>query len=418
MNKFLVVFLLVFLFPVQVFFGEDRVVQSIGIVIDRKSPNYNVERILKKVILSVAVSNKNVKLFSSDSADIEYTGIKELNGTVLIKTVKKAGVYQVELYQIDNKTNRFDETVRLALKGFSDRVDDIAIQIVSNISVQFPPKPMKELTKIDLVKVKLSEYESQEGFWSLTVIPAYSILKIYYSTMSIGPDSMIEKTFLNNGVSLDLEATYRVQQWNFMLGAGGSYGGWGEGQFHGTTYDMYFTGMAGYGIFGSLIILGIQPYYHYGSFSSDYYDIIYTTNVPAPDVTAQILQINLYIQINISKDYYIVFSGGPPIPADFFSDMWLDFNKNGLYPLFTKTKLSPLYTSGMPMLQIKFNFRIIGSWWMQLFYDSGGPGFWGDTGATDDAKKPVPMTKVMSSFFMQNFSYTKTRIGLGVQYEF
>lgn len=420
MNKNLFILSLAFLVPFLPFssvFSEDRVNQSIGIVIDKKSPNYNVERILKKVILSVSSSNRNVRLYSSDSADLEYTGIKELNGNVLIKTVKKSGNYQIELYSLDTKTNRFDNSIQMSLKDFGDRVDDIALQVASNISLQYPPKPLRELTKIDIIKIKLSEYESQEGFWSLSVIPAWGLMNIstgFFASMS---DSR-ELHFSCNGADGNVEATYRLQQWNFMISAGGGMG-WGNNKdYQGSFYNFYASGMAGYGIFGSLIILGLEPTYYYGQFKNNMTTVLNTQTVPFPDLTVQLIQFNMFIQVNISKDYYITFSAGPPLPLDFFTDIWIDFNKNGAYPDYLMVKAPALYANGMPMIKIRFNFRLFSSWNMQLMYDSGGPSFEGDTVAVDDAKKPIPSSVVMGNLFLKRINMNKTRIGLGIQYEF
>ena len=112
-------------------------------------------------------------------------------------------------------------------------------------------------------------------------------------------------------------------------------------------------------------------------------------------------------------------SGGVPIPADFFSDVYLDFNKNGAYPDYASIKVPSLYsTSGMPYIKVRFNFRIFGSWNAQLLYNCMGPGFEGNTVAEDDAAKPRPFMTGAGNMYLTRFSYNKTLIGLGIQYEF
>lgn len=427
MKTIFIVLSFAFLFPAMPVFGEDRVVQSVGIVIDRKSPNHNVERILKKVILSVSVSNRNIRLFSSDSADIEYTGIQSLNGTVLIRTVRKTGVYQVELYQIDKQTNRFDDSARIALKDFGDRVDDIALQIISNIGARFSPKPLRELTKIDLVKVKLSEYESQDGFWTLSVIPAYNLSMAYTSLRSSnfnGGDSR-EKTMRNNGGSVSVEGIYRLQQWNFSAFAGTGMGGWNETNFHASYNEFRVSGMAAYGFFGSVIVLGVEPTFSFFRYTTDYtnYHIqdmgggTNTTNVlVAPNVTMRNLSLNIYLQVNISKDYYISFSAGLPFYGDFFYGLNLDFSKNGLFPAYQSVNVPTdmIDSGGPPFIRVTLNFRLFPPLWLRVCYENQTVSFYK---SKNNKEIDLPVATGMD-MRLDSFRMSMTRIGLGINYEF
>jgi hypothetical protein len=416
-KSFLYAILFLFLLA-QGSYAADTVLQAVGLGIDKKSANYNIDRILKKVVMSVAVSNSRVKIYSVDKADLEFSGINDLNGKVLMKAVKKAGFYQLELYRADDeKTNvLFNDSVRLYLKNFGDTVDDIARQVVSNIAVQYPPKPLRELTSINIVRVKLSEYESQNGYWSVGVIPSYNIMDLRCGvTKASNSSGNYEKTFQNRGGSVNVEGVYRIQQWTFIVGVAGSMGGWNETPYHASFNDLNFNGTAGYGLFGSLFVIGLDVALNLGNYRTDFisYDT-YTNLLVVPDISYRSFQLNLFLQINISKDYNITFSAGPPIPLDFFNHIELDFNKNGKYPDYANVTVPATWMFGLPQIKLSLNFRLFPNWWLRVYYDIFGPSF---NKYENNVSHHVPVDNI-GLFELDAFSISKTKIGLGLFYAF
>lgn len=399
-------------------FAADLTTQSVGLSIDKRSPNYNIDLILKKVILSVAASNQNVRMYSSDKQDLEFTGIKELNGDVLMKAVKKGGAYQVELYdagETGKKPVLFDDTVRLTLKEFGDTVDDTALKIINIIAKKFPQKPAAQLTKINLVKIKLSEYESQDGYWSLTVMPAFSLLDIDASIRKVSGSSF-GKMFKGKGGSLYVEGIYRYQQWTFGAGASASIGGWTEDNMHASFNDYYAHVMFGYGLFGSLIIVGFQPEFYYLNYNTDYtnFNTYYSNTLIAPNIRFRHLQLFFFLQINISKDYYITFLSGPPIPGDIFNGMNLDFNKNGQYSSYSNVNVPGDWINGGFYIRLILNFRLFSSWWLRFNYDTLTPSF----SRYNNNQNNTLIITTDGQFQLENLNINKTRIGLGIQYDF
>lgn len=409
-------FLLVFLS--QKAFPADEVLQKIGMEIDKKSPGYKIELILEKVILSVAVSNSKVRIYSAEKADLDYSGISELNGKVLMKVVKKGGYYQIQLYQADKEkeTLLFDDTIKLYLKNFGDTVYDIAQDVIGSIAKKYPAKPVRELTTINLVKVKLSEYESENGYWTIGGVFSYNILDVNVGIReSSNSDYAMEKKFQNKGGSVNLEGVYRFQQWTFILGAAASRGGWNEGSFHSSFSDINLNAAFGYGFFGSLFVIGIDTSLYFCNFVTDYtnYYMPLSRTLVAPDVNFRSWQLNMFLQINITKDYYLTFTSGPPIPLALFNQYNLDFNK-GKYSEFSNVTMPAAWMFGMPQIKLSLNFRLFPNWWMRVYYELFGPNF----NKNDNNTEHILILDTTSTLKLDSFNYNKTRIGLGAFYAF
>jgi hypothetical protein len=408
----------------QAAFSADTVVQTVGLSIDKRLRSYNIDRVLKKVVLSVAVSNKSVNVLSSDSDDLEIAGIGAINGNVLMKTEKKGAFYQVGLYESDPQSGKpdklFDDTLKLPIAQFSESVDDIALKILDRIALKFPPKPLRELTKIDMIRVKLSEYESPDGFWSLTVSPTYDSLSMYFSlSYSNTPGGSVYKYFNHNGGDLDVEAVYRIQQWTLGFGANGGAGYWSESATieNSSYYDFSIRGIFGYGLFGSLVVIGLEPRFYRAEVTMNGTTLAGTNRINAPNVTSQRLALYTFIQVNISKDYNLSASVGMPIPLLY--EMRADFSRSGSDPAYNNLNILPpasIFSSDGMNFKLKFNFRIFSEWWLNLYSETVVAGYNYETGNTIDPNKYF--TDAAGQYQVKKIGFSKTRLGLGVRYDF
>jgi hypothetical protein len=342
---------------------------------------------------------------------------------VLLKTDKKGNSYQISLFDSDPQSGRpdvlIDGSLKLPVSEFSDTVDDTALKILDKIAHHFPPKPMRELTQIDLVRVKLSEYESLDGYWTLTVMPSYSTAGVYFNISPAGTSGMnsYEKYFNHSGADMEVDGTYHIQQWTFGLGGNAGMGWWSENASGGTSTftDFSFRALAAYGLFGSFLIVGLQAS-SYNAFVNMNYTISGTSNsIAAPDIYLQEINIGVYLQLNISKDFNVSFSGGfPPFNAPFFNDMKFDFTQNGKFSnnKYVVLDSTTAFKNGnfSPLVAFKVNFRIAGGWWLLLYYENTAPGYF--------SYQNQSISIDASGQTLNKFTYTKTRTGLGVKYDF
>lgn len=420
MKRRLLICLGLALVMVQASYSEDLAIQRVGLQIDKKAPNYNIDRIFKKVILSVAESVKKVYVVSSDGADLETAGMGVLNGSVMLKMDKKAGNYRILLYEYDPQTGKtgdlIDDTLKLSIEEFSDTADDLAIRVIDRIAARFPPKPLKELTKIDMVRIKLSEYESLDGFWSFNIIPSFSFVNLTLS-IAISNNSMstLNKNTSLLGGDLEARAVYRIQQWTFGIGVNGGAGYWNSQTVTGDSfyYNITFRGMIGYGFFGSLFVLGVTPLYYYTSVNQNYELKSIYYSFFSPNIVCSQFRIGPFLQINISKDFN--FRVSTEFPMDIFHELSLDFTENGKYTPNKKVTFTNTLNNGNGfMTAIEGNFRIAGSWWLNIFYENFNATFDSHTGQ----QQIFVSIDSINGWILDYFTLMHGRLGLGVRYDF
>ncbi len=384
--------------------AAETVVQRIGLSLDPKSPNRNIELVLRKVILSVEERNQNVRITSADKADLEFSDIRELNGNVLMRMVRKSGVYQIELYQADRDTALIDDSTRLSLREFGSKVEETAVKLAGIIAKKFPPKPVQELTRIDVKKVVLSEFESQSGYWSVAVMPAYANIDQEFR-VSMSNEGEREKYFNQPGWSVQAEAIYRVQKWNFGVRVSGGMAG-------GEDYSSVIGSgniFAGYGLFGSLFILSVEANVFYAGMTTDWVNPDTNFQMHAPVVSILAVQPGFGLQFNLTRDYFIYFSVMLPFE---YNHLGLDFSRVPSYQ-----NLALKSNGGIPFITFLLNMRIAGGLRAILSYQIMSREIHTDTMSIDPEKRPIPLDE-SGIYTLRGYNCTVNRIGLGVMYEF
>ncbi len=410
--------LLLFIFIIYgLSFCEDLVPQKVGIMVDRNSENYSIDLILQKSILSGADGLKNIYIFPGDKEDLEITGIKELNVNLLLLTEFKDGFYTVNFYDADNKPVLMGDSIVFPKDNLTGYIDNVSRLILSNLIKQYPEKPKKELKTIETIKIKLSEFESLKPSYSIRIIPNFiSInqieLRIKYNS-SDGNNYDNDMKLSGNPMSAIAELLFKYRQWNLNAGFGGSTD-------TGTTLPSYSStiyGGFGYGLFGSLIILGANAYYQNANFknktnttiSYSDYGTNHSNSINIPDVTYQAFLIALTLQLNITKDYYIMVTGAFPT---IWNSVSFDFKDTANS---APSGFSLNSSSGPPYIDILFNFTIFKKWKLLLDYSFMSAAFNSDDQGNNGQPKPAD---IGNNFYLRNFSINQIHLGAGLEYEF
>lgn len=421
-NKFLV-FSIFILFLLNLSFGENLVPQKIGISVDKNNENYSIDLILLQAVLSTAADIKNIYFFSGDKADLEVMGIKELNGSVLLKSVTKNEYYVVELYSIDQSPSLLDDSIKIQTNNFINSVGTASAQVVTIISNKYPPKQKKELKKIETVTIGLSEFEPLNPVWSVRVIPSINMdsveVKYMFQPLTNQGSNDKGRKLAGSSVSADVDFLYHYRFYNASFGFSGNTGG---NDFF-SSYSFSGNAGGGIGLFGSLFVLGAQVYYQYwllypvGDVKTEVWDdqaqIKYYYTVPIPNIICQSFMLAMTMQLNITKDYYIFVSSALPFSLN---STTLEFRGSD----YNAPEFSFNSFSGPPFLRLIFHWSVNKNWSVIANYSMLSKSFWSDTGGGgggERRQKPI-LLKENSGVFLRDLNISQIRIGLGLEYEY
>jgi len=410
-------FLVFILFVFSKVFCADTIPQKVTISLDSSSPFYSVELMLQKAVLGAASGSKTIVLLAGGIENLETIGIKEVNANLLLKLERAYENYIVNIYSIEKTTNiLIDNSVQFKVNRLSSSINSAASSILDIIALKFPPKPVQELKKIEVVKVSLSEFELPVSSFRLKVLPLLNI-----SRMEVG----LSISNLSGGhydcrnisspilFSPYIELLYQYRALNALLGTGYSFGS-EEGA---NSYCVFSDFMIGYGLFQSLIVLGVQGFFDYGTFTSSY---AINTNesgttappVAMPDVSFYKLLFGIYLRINITRDYFIELAGC--FPKFGLESIKVHFKDENLKPPLGET-VPVGEGGGPPFLKIRFTWRVWERFHLILNYSFFSSGFHSDFNESSSIK-PVPLNSSLG-IFLRELSVSQSLIGVGLMYE-
>ncbi len=393
-ERFLSLTVLLIIFTAPAYADSLYYAQKIGISYDKKSDAAGICAILQKNILAFSEGDTNILLYPGEKSDLETIGLKEINAGVMITLAKKGVNYKVSLYQTGDKTVLLDDTVEIGGKDIVSSVLTAARKLFDILKADFPLKKKEELKTVEVVKVGVSEFESAIPVFSVRLIPGFSAVSsgLGFSSNEIGTN------LSGNGFSLQLEGIFSCLEWNAWLGAGMFH--YGE---YGDTYRFH-TG-AGYGIFGSLIILGLDADFFFSRFKPGGGQTV-TPNINFPSADIFTFTIGPVFQFNITKTYYIQVSAGIPLGT---ASADLNFNQQGI----TNYKIKLTNPAGPPFLHFLFNFEVAPKWRIGLDY------FMYSAGLDFDLQQDWINAgyDITGGTYIKAYKYSLTQIGLGIEYE-
>ncbi len=414
MKNFAIPFMIFTLLAAGTAFGADEYYfQKIGIAADTNSKYPGISVMIVKTLLSLSEDDTNLVLYPGDNSDLETLGIKELNGNVLVKTDKKGINYKIGLYLKGTTNVLIDDSVEFQTHDTVFSVKPAAMRVLGILEAQFPKKKIEEIKQVEEVKESVSEFETATPRFSIGLTPGYCEFNTSISLkdtngMNSGNGFNTNAAFNNNGFSLEAEGLMRYRELNLWLGAGLYM--MGKDNY---TASGHIGG--GYGIFGSLIILGVDAdlfLNHFtapgtGSFLSNTSPNISNTGTYANWTGADTSTILLCpsFQFNITKSYYIKFEAGIPLGL---SSASIYFNQ----PTNTTVKTKLNNSNGPPYIKFVFSFEVVPNLRMNLEY------FIYSTLLNFDKESDAYTSEyAVGNAFVNSFHYDLTQIGLGLQYE-
>lgn len=406
-----------FIFLFSRVFCADTVPQKIALSIDSSSKFYSIELMLQQAILGAASSFKSVVLIPGGFENLETIGIKEVNANLLLKLERAYDKYIVNIYSVEQTTNvLIDNSLQFKVNNLSSSINNISSTILDIITLRFPPKPIKELKKIEVVKVQLSEFELPVPSFKIKVLPLFNVSKMKTELALSNDLGYYQCGNFSSPILFSpyLEASYQYRALNASLGVGYSFGGGEEAN----SFCAFSDFIIGYGLFQSLIVMGIQGFFDYGTFTSSYgintnkSGITGAPTIGMPDVSFYNLLFGPYIRVNITKDYFVELA--VCIPGFGLQSMKVRFKDETLKPPLGDTV--PIGDSdGPPFLKIRFNWRLWERFHLILNYSFFVCGF--DSDFREDARiKPVPLDENKTIFLMR-IGVSQSLIGVGLIYE-
>jgi hypothetical protein len=396
--SFCLLFLFFFLSSVL---GIDTISQKIAVTLDKNSGNYSVDLILQKALLSESLGTKDIILYSGQKEDLETLGIEKINGGILLKTARNTDTYTVELYSIDKEPLLLNQSIKFRAENFAANIDDIAKRILKAILSLYPPKQKDELKTIETVKIKLSEFEPIQPAWNIYLMPGFGMQNISMRLSDSNGSSSDQNNFEDNKATYFLASEFflRIHQWNFNLGVSG---GIPLGNFSANVG-------AGFGFFGSVIVLGIEGAFFHGRFLSQAQNSFVinsiTNQVNFPDVSYNIFCLGSRIQINITKNYYILFSVG--------GFLWNKANLDFKSPDFQSADIYFNESSG-PYMKFLLNWGLAKKLRLNVFYTYYSLIFQSNYAYN----KIAPIQIKSDGTSIKGFTIKEFRLGLGLEYEF
>jgi hypothetical protein len=399
-------------------FANDLLPQKIGITVDRNNPNYVVDLILKKTLLTETENSKDIVLLSGDKTDLENAGIKELNGNLLINTLIEQEYYKVCVYSANSSgTVLIDNSVSFETNKLIDFLPTATMRIFSNLLKIYPPKEKKELQVMEIEKVKLSEFEPVNLTWRLYAAPYYNGVRLKLGFKKDLDSGTRGQTFNSPGAGAAANIQLNYHQFSAWAGMGGSFGIWGD--FSSSSVFARLGG--GIGVFGSLLIIGVEGVYCQANLSSqnsmNFIFDNYSTNtnipgskvsIPVPDIFYQTIMPCLTLQLNFNKNYYIKVSGAFPLA---WGNLRVNF-KNSEFTLPQNFNFDSF--NGPPFIDFYINFGITEKLRVYAFYSFLGRNhnFWNNGDTTPLLINPS------QGLFIEQFELSQIQMGIGVDYEF
>lgn len=355
--------------------------QKIGVSCDKKSEFAGICLVLQKTLFTLADSDTNILLYPGDKTDLEALGVKETGAGVVLSIEKKVTNYRAVLYlQKDENNTLLDDSTELTGKDIISSIRPAALKLLSFLKTAFPMVKAEQKT-VETVKVGVSEFESAEPAFSIRLTPGFTS---FYTGMGLIQSSAGTNS-IGNGQSVQFEGLFRCREWNAELGAGLFY-------FGDSGLSLRLHAGAGYGIFGSLFIIGFDAEYFNSGFN--YSGGLAISNIDLTGASLNTILIGPALQFNVTRDYYIKLSAGLPFFLSGSGNLYLTNN--------TTIHINPNDSSGPPFIDILINFKIAPGWRLNINYLSYSAG--------------VNNINV-NGINIQDYFYNLYHLGFGIEYE-
>jgi hypothetical protein len=377
----------------------DFYVQKIGLTYDKKGEFAYIAALIQKTVLAMAENDTNIFLFPGDKIDLETIGIRELNANINMIIEKNSSNYIIGLYQSGDKSRPMGFSETFGGREIIPEIQPLARKILDFIKAGFPLKKIEELKKIEIEKIGVSEFETLNPVIGLRFLPGLSTLNTGLG-FQINNSGNIGSELTDPSFSMQAEGILRYRAWNAWIGGGLLY----TGQY-GQTYRV--NAGAGYGIFGSLIILGIEADYFESSFlgRNQLAAASGTETINYPDGKLSFYTLGPVIQFNITRAYYIQLSFGIALGSP-------SVNFNFSQPQ-TNTSMSLNNFQGPAFLDLLFNFEVAPRWWIGLNYMIYGAGINNNNNGGSSGQDYIDPVSAVTGY-----RYNLNILGIGIEYEF
>lgn len=379
--------------------GSDYYLQKVGLTYDKKGEYAYIASLLQKAVLSLAEGDTNILLFPGDKSDLDTLGLKELNANINIIIGKNATNFSIGLYQSGDKSMPMGFNETFVGKELIPEIQPLSRKILDFIKARYPLKKIEELKTVEVEKIGVSEFETLSPVFSLRLVPGLSTLNTGLG-FQISNNGGIGSSISDPSFSLQAEGILRYRAWNAWAGGGLLY----TGQY-GDTYRVQAG--AGYGIFGSLIVLGIEGDYFLTHFSGK--NQVAGTNgtetVDYPGEDLSFYTLGPVLQFNITKSYYIQLSLGFALGSPSAS---LNFSQPQ-----TNITIALNNFQGPAFLNLLFSIEVLPKWRIGLDYMIYSAGMNNNNNSSGGSQYFIDSVSEATGY-----RYSLNLLGLGIEYEF
>jgi len=390
---------------VSLLYPSDLFLQKVILVPENNSAFYNFNIMLAKAALSSPLNGKNIIVIDGEPGITDRTNFQHISGIITLNTLSNTNGFFIELHDNEGKELPYFTPIPLDPDKIVDSLPDIGDKIIKGLESIYKPMHKEEIIQVEKVVVNYSEFEPLKPLCKLTLGPEISFngLGISISTYSNGNSwsggSIAPAAY---AYSLAAEILLEYHEWSFF--AAGSAG-------LPIGNDNFRIGL-GYGLFGSILILGLEGIYYgeciqpggYFSYSSWGSGIPTTYQVLYPEVFLNSGGAGIVIKINITTNYSLELRAG----GLFWAQENLVFN-NPVYNNLTLNGNTP------PVLSFRINLRLFPGYMFNLdftylnvnnYYNSGN-GF----------NNSSPLLNSSSGYYLSSLTLSQSIIELGISYE-
>ena len=399
---------LLFLLSASRVFSGDLVPQHVALGADKKAPFYNFDILFQKAALSSRSNGQNVIVLEYDPSLPEGTNQAPVSGIIIVKTITNSDGYFVLLF--DNTGSRIPSAAEIPfdLNNIVDSLPDMGDKIVKALEGAYKPVPKEDIVKIENVVITYSQFEPLKPVWTLTVGPGNRLQRFG----CFGNHQFRERkrrrrnrSGLPGGLSYMLAADilYQYHEWSlFAAGAAGF-------PFGNDNARIGF----GYGLFGSIFVIGIEGMYYGQSFQPGGNFNFYSGGgmnqniyqIPFPDLFIQGAGAGIVMKLNIETNFSIEFRAG----GLFWNEAALNFNNSA----FSNVMLNG--NTPNPVISVRLNVGLIPGSRFILDYSYIASQF-SYQNYNGNNTSPVPVGG-SPAFYLSSFSGYQSLLELGISYE-
>ncbi len=165
--------------------SNQTIPQKVSVVIDEGSPFVNIAFLIRKNVRRLRL--KASKISTCFSSDRWNCNTSRSNPQLLRSRHRheRLGVSHTFVLLARSVTNEYAELLRVPLEDIALSFDDLGSRIARIVMDEFPRKTAVEVREIVVERRRISELETLEPTWFLSLAPVYSLFESNYRRGSV-----------------------------------------------------------------------------------------------------------------------------------------------------------------------------------------------------------------------------------------